>query len=438
MIFFILIVIFSMLLLSKYLTNIKVVYHIILLYILWYGLNLILSYWNPFGLNDVGVKTYFFQILGYSSLIIGFLVHPSINESAINNSSIINIDFQKSNFFRFNVLISLVVIIVVLKKFLIISALLPKEARDLYFEEMANEVSIPLFTYIWSWYIPVVVFFVQTLLALILISKNEISKFWTAIYILVVVSYLSIGFGRAQIQQFLYTCLLFFIINKNGHINILKQKTELVFENKRSLFILVLVFSISIFAIGLITNLRGITDNSNQDKFIHLKTIVEQFVIYNTGGFAAFDYALNHNYEYNFGPLYGSGAFASIENLFYFINNNIDYSNNILGRFLQAKTIDVGAYFQWNFAYTMFYVFYKDLGVFGLVIFPFLLGFFFKRIILLFLINKNFYYLIILTFLSYSLFYSNFAYLLQSLTSLFIISTPLFFSYLSKLKLSNQ
>ncbi len=420
----------------KCLTEIKIVFQIIRIYILWYGFVLILSYWNPYNLNVVSSESYLLHILGYTSLIIGFLVHPSIKAVGLNKNSVINIDFAKTLFFKISVFSSLVITLMVLEKFLSISALLPKDARDLYFDGMANATSIPLFKYLWPWFIPVVVFVVQTFLASILISKSRISKFWIFIFLILVIGNILIGFGRGPVQKFLYIFILLFVMQNAGYINFERDKTKEVLKKRRSLVNLFAVFLISIILIGLITSLRGITDGgSGEDNLIDIGVVVKQFVVYSTGGIAAFDYGVSNSIEYNFGPLYGSGAFASIDNLFYFINYNPDYANNILGRYLQERRIGIGASYEWNYAYTMFFVFFKDLGIFGLMLYPFLLGFFFKRVIMLFLKTNNFFYLCIVVYLSYCLFYSNFAYLLQSVAAFFIIFFLIVSYNLSKLKL---
>lgn len=436
MILFLLFLISTLCFLTKYFSGNKLIFHLALIYIFWYGFNLIVSCWNPYELNSVGTTSYFLQSIGFTSLILGYLTHPSIKENTQINSKL-NTEFQKSIFFKLNVLIALIIILIVLQKFFLISSLLPKEARDIYFEELSNNVSIPLFKFLWSWYIPVVVIYVQILLSVILVSSYRPNKLWIAIYLITVMSYLSIGFGRAQIQQFLYITILIFIINSNGYLKVIIHKTKEFREKRSKSFVnLILVILISIVGIGLITNLRGITSvDANPDTLLDINVVLKQFVTYNTGGFVAFDYALNHESQYNFGPLYGSGAFASIDNLFYFVNKNVNYSNNILGGFLQERTIDIGADFQWNFAYTMFYIFYKDFGIVGLVILPFIYGFFFKRVIVLYLKSNSFYLLIILSYISYGLFYSNFAYSLQSISSFLIIFSSLLFYYLSKIKL---
>jgi oligosaccharide repeat unit polymerase len=399
-------------------------------------MNLILSYWNPYDLTVVNLSSYFLQSLGMFSMVIGYLIHPS-NNVKIGFNKKLNINFQKSFFFKLNVIFTLCLVIYVLQRFYIVSTVLPKEARDIYFEELSNNVPIPFFKFIWSWYVPVIVFYVQVLFAVILITNNSINRFWSMIYGLLVISYLLIGFGRAPIQQFLYLYILLYLINISGYLNVERNiASDYVKNNFKATIKLSLVLVIAIIGMAVITNLRGITSlDSDPHKLVDWNVFAKQFITYNTGGFVAFDFALNNEFQYQFGPLYGSGTFASIDNLFYFIHKNQNYANNLLGKFLQERTIDIGADFQWNYAYTMFYIFYKDLGVLGLVLIPLMFGFLFKRILVLFLKTKSFYYLVIFVFLSYSLFYSNFAYALQSIASFFIISLSVIMHYTSKIKL---
>lgn len=411
---------------------------IITIYIVWYGINLSLSYWNPYELNVISWYSYFLQSLGLFSMVIGYLIHPSKNVKIEINKKL-NINFQKSLFFRSNVIFTLCIVIYVLQRFYFVSTVLPKEARDIYFEELSNNMPIPFFKFIWSWYVPVIVFYVQVIFALTLITNKSTNRFWTMIYGLLVISYLLIGFGRAPIQQFLYLYLLLYLIYISGYLNIeMNIASEHVKNNYKTTIKLSLVLVIAIIGMAVITNLRGITSlDSDSDKLVDWNVFAKQFITYNTGGFVAFDFALNHEFQYQFGPLYGRGTFASIDNLFYFIHNNVNYANNILGKFLQERTIDIGADFQWNYAYTMFYIFYKDLGLLGLVVFPLMFGFLFKRILVLFLKTQSFYFLVIFVYLSYTLFYSNFAYSLQSIGSFFIISLSVIMHYVSRIKLRN-
>ena len=186
---------------------------------MWYGINLILSYLNPYDLNVVSSSSYFLQSLGLFSMVIGYLIHPS-NNVKIDISKKLNIKFQKSIFFKSHVIFTLGIVIYVLQRFYFVSTVLPKEARDIYFEELSNNMPIPFFKFIWSWYVPVIVFYVQVLFAVTLITNQITNRFWTMIYGLLTISYLLIGFGRGPIQQFLYIYLLLYLIYISGYLNI--------------------------------------------------------------------------------------------------------------------------------------------------------------------------------------------------------------------------
>ncbi len=139
------------------------------------------------------------------------------------------------------------------------------------------------------------------------------------------------------------------------------------------------------------------------------ETTNQHFVTYYVGPLVAFDYALDNNYvERQGGYHYGGLTFNSIEELIFVIVSRlgIDYNRPIeqYGELVQGNMINLNSMF-WNALYTWCNFFYCDLGVVGVLLFPFLIGMIVRCAIMYFYRTKNEYSaaIVLIAFLNVSL-----------------------------------
>jgi oligosaccharide repeat unit polymerase len=133
------------------------------------------------------------------------------------------------------------------------------------------------------------------------------------------------------------------------------------------------------------------------------RIFIEHIFVYLLGPFRAFDHALynfNESLGFNFGYLTFAGFDEIIGNFFRLIG---DYQimNHLSGE-ITAQGIDIGLNYEFNALYTCVYNYYFDLGLLGVILFPFFYGFVNHRIISNFECNPTAVSLFLLVFVSVS------------------------------------
>ncbi len=429
------VIIFSilfLLIIANNLTTSKLSFHLIAIYILWYGGWLIVSTFNPFELFEVSTKAYIYQLLGVSSLVLGFLFHPDLKtNNSFSEQREISTKFEKSIFFKLNVIIVCFLAIYTAVLFWNLVIYDPIGARGIYFEELRSNIGIPYFHYLWNWYGRTIITIVLLLICMHLIKRKQVNKFFLLMYVVTFLSYSFVGLGRGRFVELLYFYTTLIVINhKTGFFS---SKSRIYWRanylNWKMIILSFFLGSIVLLVMGYFTSVRlGESELTLANSVQGVERMAESLVLYNVGGFRAFDHALKNDYIQIIGQLYGRGTFASVDNLLVFPIRQYVAANNIIGNELQYNRIMIGPNTSWNYAYTQFLIFYLDFKLLGILLVSFLMGYFYKKAILIFMKKTNFFSLLLLVFLTSALFSSNFAYQLQSTTSLLIISTAIFFS----------
>ena len=155
-------------------------------------------------------------------------------------------------------------------------------------------------------------------------------------------------------------------------------------------------------------------------------------VSYYVGPIIALDHAITHDYPSKMGGYkYGALTFSSLEEFFAMFAFKLQpgYQRPILDyiRVVQDVKIDVGPS-TWNALYTWCLFFYCDFGVIGFVIFPFLFGLFYRKVIFYCSNTANIYSLSLLCFIFVDLVLTPIKFGWQSYTILLMM---LFFYYMS-------
>ena len=233
-----------------------------------------------------------------------------------------------------------------------------------------------------------------TIILAYMIIYGKLKKISFILLALSIFLYAGIGSGRGPVIDVLIAMVLIFFIRKidsekrMGTTNDLKKiyKTKKV-KLWNLIFIVLMVVIIFGYSAWLTASRMGYTELSMVTIQIGLNEFLKDLVVYCTGPFRALDFGLQV-YTERVGYLFGRGTFAGIDEIifrvFRIMNINFTPANTIIGELLQSNTIRIGSHQYFNFAYTSVMIHYFDLGTLGVIIFPFLYGFFMRKAIFLY------------------------------------------------------
>ena len=438
MIYIILSIITVLVLISKQLLKSKLEFTLITIYVLWYSFLLSISTFNLYELNDVSKQAYFYQLLGVIMLTFGFLIQKNEHYHLNKVHKSLDLNFEKS--IGFNI-VFILILVTVITVFITFQELLSagEDVRSIYFEERTLLFGHRYLGMIWTW-IFVPFYYLITLLLCIRILNKKFLNIKTLTYALFVILFATVGAGRIQSIIVIEILILLTIINKIMNListdnrPFLKTSTS----NKMSIYLSAIVLLMVIIFSGYITAIRrGYIDVTLNNIFFGLDIFFEQIIIYNIGPFRAFDYALINDYLGKIGYLYGKGTLSSVFDLIFTFFAALRFTlfeppSSLINDLLQNKIIAIGKNHFFNYAYTQFMIFYFDYGVLGIALISFLYGIIYRKVIIYFMYNTNLFSLLLVLYISISLIGSNFAYQLQSLTSLIIIIGSLVMSHINR------
>lgn len=201
-------------------------------------------------------------------------------------------------------------------------------------------------------------------------------------------------------------------------------------HNKINVKILValsaIVLIISFYLAWLTASRLGFKEINVESIAIGWETFLKQGIVYYTGPFRALDYGLIE-YPDIIGFQFGRATFAGIDEIiimgFRILGVELTTMNATIGKVLQETQLIIGENEYFNFAYTNVMIHYFDFGVIGVVIFPFIYGFFVRKAIFLYQNMPVIPTMIILVFLFNTMINSVFKWGLQSPASVFLLSS---------------
>lgn len=228
---------------------------------------------------------------------------------------------------------------------------------------------------------------------------------WGLIGVYLFVSF-SLNGSRIDYPRFIITilCASFFFVNKK-----VLNKRE-----RRKVFIYFTFFAAVMYLIIIaVTSLRSFSLDTVQDSQEEGREMAnQQLFTYSVGPIVAFDNAINTDLPSRIGGYkYGLLTFSCIEDFAQkFINKGLGFYYkrpiNAYAEQVQNRKIDISSEFDWNALYTWCNFFYCDLGLLGLIIFPFLFGVFYRSAVSFYYRKPSAYSAILLLYLSESLIFS--------------------------------
>lgn len=435
----VLVTILFLIILSKNTIKNSLASALITIYIFWYGFWLCISTFNVLNLHAVSMQTYLYQLLGVAMLTLGFLFHPDIikqpNPDRFKQS--FTPSFERSINFKVFYAIFFVYAFSVFLTFRELIYIGGNDARQIYF--FGDETSLFGHRYLkllWVWFGTPFYYFVLLLLSIRILSE-KLRDFWTLLYALFLIFFGYVGAGRLGVVLFVEMIFMLYIIMRHTTLYKTKMASYLMslLKNPLRLIGLLSLSSMIILAFGYLTSLRlGNPDLTLDNSLKGLSSFFTQVVVYNIGPFRAFDYALSNDYIIKIGQLYGRGTLASVDHVIatFFAYFRIELyvpSNELIGSVLQEEPIDIGGEFtHFNYAYTQFLIFYLDFRFVGILVIPFIYGYFYRKAVNYFIIKANFFSLLLLLYLSLSLIGSNFSYTLQPINAFVLLALTIYLS----------
>jgi oligosaccharide repeat unit polymerase len=213
---------------------------------------------------------------------------------------------------------------------------------------------------------------------------NALLVFLAVIY---VSCFALIGAGRSALVELGTYFVAMYLIKQSISYKSSVAKSKLIsmnLVNKKTFVVasvLLLIYCVTVYLTGI---RMGLLEVSLDNFATAQSAFMDNIVTYMIGPFRAFDYGL-HNFGnslgFNFGRLTFAGLDEGIGNIVRLIYSDYPIMNHLTGE-LTAPAIYIGQSQNFNANYTCVYNYYFDMGIAGVILFPFLYGLFYHRMIL--------------------------------------------------------
>ena len=349
-----------------------------------WSLCLIVSTTNPYGLFPVSTYIHVLLILNVVSFTIGFLSKRN-NYNSLSN---VNCDFGIDKFLSSKLYRITMIFIIVITWFLtyqqrsfVLMYNLGYLRQNFYTAMFAGK---PLLAFIYVNILQPAYELSLFLLCYLIVYKRDLKHIILLALFVIPFMFISGGRTRAMMLVFYFA----FIVIGNSLFNKAKD-TSSVLNFKIKHFFSVTIGFVCLFLLFSYTSVLrlGAEELDNESMSAGIEKSVTQICTYCTGSFRAFEYALEHNYvDIIDGFKFGRATFGGLESFMERIVRHLTGLQlpNVTEKtvmMLQSNEVIVGTgeESEFNYAYTNALYHYFDFGAFGVVLFPFLFGRFFKR-----------------------------------------------------------
>lgn len=407
----IVIVVLSFLLFSliKVVIRDKLSFICVFCYLSWWLFWLFLSTFDPYDLFPVTTYSYLLLILNVLFFVLGF----AISAQRIPPKYPISLKYSfkplicQSIKFKIILFVFIGIVYYYFHKYLFVLTLYnAAEGRNTMFEEgelFSSHYEILLY----NMAVKPFFYFLSVLIAVLLIYFSN--KYLLVLSIVFLLLYSYIGSGRGAYITVLMMLGFAFLIKSYVIESPLFYgvKFSTLKKMKIRLYILLVGCTVVLF-VSYITALRkGEIGFSFETLAIGFEEFFKQCVWYMTGPFRALDYALDQNYLDKTDLLWGRSTFAGVDALvkivIHFFGGSYTSAGEITTMFLQENYIPVGNDITMNFAYTCVMAYLFDFGFLGVIICPFLSGFFVRKAFLTFQRYPTFPMFVLCLFLFYAM-----------------------------------
>lgn len=403
------------------------------LYLIWWGILLFISSFNPFGLYPVTFIVYGLILLSISCFSIGFILNGYSKKGYIKQTNTFSETLLLQFFSKVSkskvylsllVFFSLFIYYYLLKYQKVILLYGTEDARLLRFY-VGNVFSSNAEIYFYN-------YFVETfsiVVSIYLTFSIVLMKFTKAFYLSMIFLYLysSFGAGRGILIElgfyilFLYLIKGIVISKKNVSFNELKliKKRKL----KSLLIILPVLLGLYLFSIYLSNFRKGLSEISIENFITGNEDFFSQIIIYCVGSFRALEYGIN-NFSNDIGYTYGSLSFGGIDEFIFMLFNFIGFQtqpSNFVYGLKTNEVIMIGYNQSFNALYTNIFGQYLDFGILGVILLSFFWGVIFNKSIHLFYRTQSIFSLALVLFFFVTAIISSLSWKLQSVSSTLIV-----------------
>lgn len=401
-----------LLLISKMLIRDRFSLIFLQLYIIWWGLLLFISTFDPYDLYPVSLSVYGLLILSVFCFSFGFITNRYVGNVNIHNGITLSDNTLLENYNEFSkskiFLGTLVLFSLFISKYLfqyqrLVLLYGADDARNMRYNVGSvfnSGVEILFYN-----------FFVEgfsNLVCIYLAFSLVWLKFNKAFYFSVLFIYLYSSFGAGRgtlIELGFYICFLFLIKSKiiDNRKKISSAERKKMKSQKRTVLIVILPILIFMYLFSIyLSNFRnGLFELTIENFIIGNDEFFSQIIIYCVGSFRALEYGIN-NFSDSIGYTYGSLSFGGLDEIMGILINKLgigyEYSNAIYG----VKTADrfpIGIDKSFNALFTSVFGQYLDFGVLGVIFLSFFWGFIFNKAIVYFQRKRTISALFIVSFL---------------------------------------
>lgn len=333
----------------------KITKKISIIYLLTVGSIMIISMFNPYGLNNVSDNTYFLWLINVFFFDIIIVLWGIKKEDKTKEEINIKVILKSRWFIILQSILLLVLIYYKVRYNSIIEDLPTYQIRIARFSLLFRNGFENLFFN----YIILTLVNISSIMFAISVVNKEIKHIAVPLMITNVIVYSTIGFGRELLMQVVLFVIITFLITKN---------VKEIFTKKNIAALVILI----IIAFLVITGMSAVRSKSKDVTFLEsfhesVDEQIEQLVIYFTGGFRLLDNYINNGFEGINSKMYGRATLAGLEEIVLypikFLGAEISSFNNIIAPITQKST-SIGEqtpYF--NAFYTSVMNFHLDFGV---------------------------------------------------------------------------
>ena len=334
-------------------------------FLLYWGVSLVISSFNPYNLYEVSNYAIFLLLLNVISFITGFLVVKEKVSAEISKIDIQNI--VSSKLFKIVLLIGISLVFSLFFAKQRIMQYYDYETalfRADFFEILFEGNALLLYGY-YMFLFPLYYFLISVVCYCLFFYR----KWWIIIgSLLYLLPFMSLNEGRMHYMGFALILLFDFFLYRSNRSKVFRTPRKVKY------------FSVLGFVALYLFMAHATANRLDKDSLLDgVSELNKSFIIYSISPFRAFDYAINNNYvELAGGYQYG---LASICGFDYVISTllkkiGIEYtsSRTITNSYLQNNSVVVGPDQEINYAFTNAIYHYYDFGALGIVIMPFIFG----------------------------------------------------------------
>lgn len=346
----------------------------LIIYISWWGLLIIISLTNPYGLYPVSGITYLLLFLNTFMFFMGYII---VSYKKKNYNITFDINLNKLNKL---ILPIQIVVLPILVFYVIKYQLLLKSLGHSYARLIKYDLGL-LFTSVYESafysYILAPILTITSILAAIKFIQRDIKNITFILMFINIILNTQIGLGRFGYFELMMYMLMVYFIMKNSD----KSVKSLVSFNKGKFGQRILLFFISFMLITIMNYTllirKGYQEINSMNILDGYNLLFDQAFAYFVGPFRALDYLLTSDmfseHSYFYGRLTLGGVDHILGMFFKLVASNYEVAYQTIVPVTQNPII-IGQDKTFNAFYTSLMNHYLDFNIIGVLIFPFLNG----------------------------------------------------------------